>query len=68
MASQSQRQESWWLRRGEILEQAGRAEAARDAYGRSLGELSKLPAQRRNTPAMAELEEQARNALTRLAP
>ena len=67
LASVSSRQESWLARRAEILEDAGRRTEARAAYAAALDEMERLPARRRATPAMAELESRARDGLGRLA-
>jgi tetratricopeptide (TPR) repeat protein len=67
LAARSPRQETWLSRRGEILERAGRREEARASYARVLAELDTLPAHRRQTPAMRQLESQARERHDRLA-
>ena len=67
LAARSPRQETWLARRGEMLERAGRREEARAAYARVLDELDTLPAHRRQSPAMRQLESQARQRLDRLA-
>ncbi len=63
VAAQSPRQESWLARRGDILLRAGRAEEARTAYAAALAALEQLPAPRRRTRAVAELEAHVRAAL-----
>jgi len=45
----------WLVRKGEILEAAGRLEAAREAYQRALDEIAALPALRRQLPGFSEL-------------
>lgn len=65
IAERSRRQETWLVRRGEILERAGRPAEARQAFREALAELEKLPAHRRATPAMVTLEAQARARLER---
>lgn len=62
----SARRESWLIRRGEILEDAGRAEEARSAYRDALAAIETLPPNRRSNRAMTRLEEQAHSALERL--
>jgi tetratricopeptide (TPR) repeat protein len=61
------RSESWLVRRGEILEKAGRSAEARAVYGAALVRLGTLPAGRRHAPATAALETAAREGLARLA-
>jgi len=65
--AQSRRQERWLARRGEILEQAGRAAEARLAYEQALAAIGLLPERHRKTRATTELEAQIHAALTRLA-
>ena len=67
IAEQTPRQESWLVRRGEILEAAGRPAEATRAYEQALSEVAKLPAHRRHVPATAALEQRARSAVERLA-
>jgi predicted negative regulator of RcsB-dependent stress response len=67
LAARSPRQETWLAQRGEILEAAQRREEARASYVRVLTEIEKLPAQRRRTPAMTQLQSRARAGLARLA-
>ena len=67
LASRATRQETWLARRAEILEGSGRRAAARAAYAGTLAEIEGLPARRRATPAMAELEARAREGVARLA-
>lgn len=67
VARQSPRQEAWLARRAEILEGAGRRGSAREAWTRVLREIDGLPADRRATPAMAQLAAQARTSLDRLS-
>lgn len=66
LAAQSPRQEIWLVRRGEILEQAGRSVDARLAYEQALVALDTVRSRSRNTRARAELEEKVRAALRRL--
>ena len=63
IAAQTARQESWLARRGDILLRAGRAEEARAAYAAALAALESLPAPRRRTRAVADLETRVRAAL-----
>jgi Flp pilus assembly protein TadD len=63
---QSSRPEAWLARRGEILEQGGRAEDARTAYGKALAALEALSPRYRNTRATLELEARLRSTLDRL--
>ena len=66
LAERSPRQATWLNRRGEILERAGRREEARASYARVLAELDTLPVHRRRSPAMRQLEAQARERHDRL--
>ncbi len=66
LAQKSSRQESWLARRGEILEQAGREEEARLAYGKALKAIETLSPRHRKTRATVKLEAQVRAALARL--
>jgi plasmid stabilization system protein ParE len=54
-------------RRGEILQQAGRGAEAQAAYTQALEAIARLPAARRDVPAMRELEKRLRSALDTLA-
>lgn len=63
----ARRREAWQLQRAEILEQAGRADAARAAYASALAAISKLPPGRRGTPAALAQEARAREGLARLS-
>jgi len=65
ITAQSPRKEPWLARRGEILEQAGRAAQARLAYEQALAAIESLPARHRTTEATAKLEAQIRAALAR---
>ncbi len=66
IADSAERQESWLVRRAEILEGAGRVGEARDAYASALAAVAALPPNRRGNRAMRRLEQQARAALERL--
>ena len=57
------RQETILVRRGEILQQAGRAQEANAAFAAALKALDSLPPSRRQVPAMAELEQRIKLAL-----
>jgi predicted Zn-dependent protease len=66
IADRSPRKETWLLRRGEILEQAGRAQEATLAYRGTLEAIDKLPVGRRSNRAVQRLVAQATSALERL--
>ncbi len=66
VTQRSPRKETWLARRGEILEKAGRAAEARQAYESALAALSTLPPVRRNVPAMAQLEKRIRGQIDAL--
>ena len=51
----SPRKENWLVRKGEILEQAGRTTEARDAFKSSLDAIESLPEDRKTSPAVVEL-------------
>ncbi|MEI6083674.1 MAG: tetratricopeptide repeat protein [Verrucomicrobiota bacterium] len=55
MLTQTSRKEFGLLRRGEILEKAGRKVEARAAYRQALRAVEELPAARRHVPAIEEL-------------
>jgi tetratricopeptide (TPR) repeat protein len=63
ISAQSPRKETWLARRGEILQQAGRNDEARNAYQNALNAMATLPPARRNVPAMLELEKRIKAAL-----
>ena len=63
VAAQSPRKETWLARRGEILALAGRAHEARAAFAAALAAVESLPASRRRTGAVTELEARVRAAL-----
>jgi predicted Zn-dependent protease len=60
-AASSPRKEAWLERRGDILAAAGRDEEAVQAYRSAQEALSALPAMRRQTKAMVELEGRLRS-------
>ena len=66
IANRLRRNETWLLRKGEILEIAGRTEEAQATYRQALDALDALPATRRRNRAVQRLREQAQAALTRL--
>jgi tetratricopeptide (TPR) repeat protein len=66
IAADSARKETWLVRRGEILEQAGRPAEARKAYADALVAIESLPSTRRWNRAVARLETQAKEAQQRL--
>ena len=66
IAATSPRKESWLVRRGEILEQAGRPVEARKAYDDALLAIDGLPASRRWNRAVERLQLQAEEAVVRL--
>jgi tetratricopeptide (TPR) repeat protein len=66
IATQADRQETWLVRRGEILESAGRPEEAHDAYSAALEAIQALPPSRRGNRAIHRLQSKAQAALERL--
>ena len=63
----SPRNRVWLLRRGRILEEAGRTGEALAAYREALAEAQKSRSSRRNNRATQRLEEEAREAIGRLS-
>ena len=63
VAAQSARKEKWLLRRGEILQLAGRRDEARRAFAQALQEIDSLSASRRYTNTMIDLEKRLRGEL-----
>jgi len=63
IARQSDRKEMWLVRRGEILKSAGRNEEARAAFIAALAAIESLPAERRQTRTVSELQSRARAGL-----
>lgn len=59
---QSERKETWLVRRGEILKAAGRHEEARKAFSAAIVAIESLPPERRQSRAMTALEHRARAA------
>lgn len=66
LASQAARQEPWLMRKGAILEAAGRRGAALEAYRAALKAVDALPQSRRGSRAVTKLEAEARAAIERL--
>ncbi len=65
-AAASPRKETWLARKGDILQQAGRSDQARNAFKAALDAIGRLPADRRNVPAILELQERIRKQLRNL--
>ena len=63
-----QRQETWLVRRAEILRSAGREEEARKNYYAALEAINRLPPAHRGTRMTLELETRIRASLTTNAP
>jgi tetratricopeptide (TPR) repeat protein len=66
IAAQSDRKETWLLRKGEILEHASRAEEAKKAFLAAAEAIEKLPEARRNNRYTQELQLKIKGALERL--
>jgi predicted Zn-dependent protease len=66
IAARADRKESWLIRRGEILEDAGRLDEARAAYVAALDAIGILSASRRHTRAVSRLQLRAEEGLERL--
>ena len=62
----SPRKESWLVRRGEILLQAGRGEESRKAFADALSAMDALPARLQSSAAMIELSDRVRARLREL--
>jgi len=67
MAGATSRPERFLVQRAEILERAGRHDAAASAYGAALASLESLPAARRATRAVEEIEDLSRSGIARIA-
>ncbi len=67
IAAAAERKENWLVRRGEILESAGRHADARAAYLKALTAIQELPEYRRRNRAVKALEMQVRDAWARLS-
>ncbi len=63
IAAHSARKEKWLAQRGEILQQAGRNEEAREAYQGALKALASLRPGLRQVPAMLDLEKRVQAGL-----
>ena len=63
VTSQSERKETWLVRRGEILKLAGRQEEARAAFNAALAAIESLPPERRQSRVVTMLQLRARSAL-----
>ena len=63
IAGQSERKETWLVRRGEILKAAGRTDDARAAFNAALVAIESLPPERRQNRAVTALQLRARLAL-----
>jgi predicted Zn-dependent protease len=66
IASGSARKETWLIRRGEILEKAGRPEPAKQAYEQALDAIASLPESRIKNRAVERLLAQATAGIERL--
>ena len=62
--ARSVRKESWLVRRGQILRQAGREDEARAAYRAALDAIAQLPDHVRARPAVQALAAQAQGEMT----
>ena len=67
LAAALPRKETWLMRRGEILEQAGRLREAFVAYEAALAAVNTLPASRRETRAAQDLAGRAQAGIERVA-
>ncbi len=65
VTSQSERKETWLVRRGEILTLAGRQEEAHVAFNAALAAIDSLPPERRQSRAVSALQLRARSAIAR---
>ena len=63
ITAQSERKETWLVRRGEILKAAGRNEEARKAFSAAIVAIESLPPERRQSRAITALQLRARSAL-----
>jgi tetratricopeptide (TPR) repeat protein len=66
LAAGAARREGWLLRKGELLERAGRTAEARTAYGQAIAAIDGSMGSRRATRASSRLREEAAAALARL--
>ena len=67
LAGQSQRNESWLLRRAKILERAGRVEEARRAYADAAAAIHLLPDRLGKSDPVQEIQKEVSTSLQRLA-
>jgi tetratricopeptide (TPR) repeat protein len=65
LASRAARQEPWLMRKGAVLEAAGRREDALKVYRKALEAVESLPQNRRGSKAVSRLESEARAAIER---
>ena len=65
VTSQSERKETWLVRRGDILKLAGRHEEAHAAFNAALAAIDSLPPERRQSRAVSALQLRARSAIAR---
>ncbi len=63
VTSQSERKETWLVRRGEILALAGRKDEARSTFQHALTAIDSLPPSRRHTRSITALQLRIRSAL-----
>lgn len=63
ITAQSERKETWLVRRGEILKAAGRNEEARKAFSDAIAAIESLPPARRQSRSMTALQLRARSAI-----
>ena len=63
ISQQSERKEMWLVRRGEILNSAGRREEARAAFNAALVAIESLPPERRQNRAVTALQQRALSGL-----
>lgn len=63
ITAQSERKETWLVRRGEILKAAGRHEEARKAFSDAIVAIESLPPERRQSRAITALRLRARSAV-----
>jgi len=66
LAAGSVRKEPWLMRKGAILEAAGRPDEARQVYEQAVDAIHTLPPSRRNSTAAQRMETEARANLERL--
>jgi predicted negative regulator of RcsB-dependent stress response len=50
------RKEAWWVRRGEVLDEAGRCHEAREAFENARAAFMRVPEHRRRTRMMERIE------------